>query len=348
MAPLNLAIVGTGIFATDTHLPTIKKLTSLLKPVVAYNRTKSKAEAFAAKAGIPENKVYDSLDQVFSDPEVQFVDALLPVQFNLDAVKLAIKHDKPICFEKPIAANLEQAREIVQLSESSELPIMVLENWSFLKATQILKKDILPQLGDVVAFTYNATGPWNSDNKYLATNWRLKPEHIGGFLSDGGVHQLALLTDVLGQVATIGALTKQIKKESGADDTLFSTIKMKTGVIGTFTYGSAFAATDKSTKFKIYGTKGSVVYDWSPALPKHKITYQLGSSAQDKSEEKVIEIDEVDTFEEEFKNFAEAIEKKNKRLIRVPPTKAFHHLAIVAAALESSEKQGSSVKVESP
>ncbi|KAI5956906.1 hypothetical protein KGF54_000525 [Candida jiufengensis] len=342
---LNLAIVGTGIFATDTHLPTIQKIQNLT-PVATYNRTKSKAEAFAEKAEIPKDKVYDSLDEIFKDPKVDFVDALLPVQFNLDAVKLAIANNRPICFEKPIAANLEQAKEIVELSKKTDLPIAVLENWSFLKAIKILKNDILPQIGDIIGFTYNATGPWNDNNKYLATGWRLKPEHIGGFLSDGGVHQLALLTDVLGDVESISGLTKQVREQSGTDDILFSTMNLKSGVIGTFTYGSAFGATDKSTSFTIFGTNGSVVYDWSPSLNKPTITYQTGTSGQTKSDKQVIEIDEVNTFEEEFKNFAEAVSKKDKSLIVVPPAKAFHHLAIVAAALESSANGGSNVKVE--
>ncbi|RCK57497.1 hypothetical protein Cantr_06757 [Candida viswanathii] len=343
--PIKLAVVGTGIFATDTHLPTIQKISDL-KPYSAYNRTKLKAEDFAKKAEI--GVVYDSLEEAFKDKDVDFVDALLPVQFNVDAVKLAIENNKPICFEKPIAANIPQAKEIVKLSESTDLPIMVLENWTYLKAIDILKNEVLPKIGDVVGFTYNATGPFNDTNKYLATGWRLKPEHIGGFLSDGGVHQLALLTEVLGDVESLSGLTRQLQEQSGTDDVLFSTLKLKSGAIGTFTYGSAFGATDKSTYFKIFGKNGSVTYDWSPALKKPTITYQTGATASKASDKTVIEVDEVDTIEEEFKNFRDAVVKKDKSVVRVPPRTAFHHLAIVAAALESSKNGGSSVKVESP
>lgn len=342
MSPLNVAIVGTGIFATDHHLPTIQKISNIT-PTGAYNRTAAKAEVFAKKAGI--KKVYNSLEEAFEDDDVDFVDALLPVQFNVDAVKLAIKHNKPICFEKPIAANLAQAREIVQLSEKSDLPILVLENWSFRKAIPLIK-EVLPKIGEVVSFTYHATGGWNDDNKYLNTSWRLKPEHVGGYLSDGGVHQLALLTDVLGPVASVSALTKQVRKESGDDDILFSTFRLKSDVIGTFTYGSSFGATDKVTFFTIYGTNGSLVYDFSPALAKPTITYKTGSSSQQSTEDSVIEVDEVDTLEAEFKNFAAAVEAKDKSLVVVPPQNAFHHLAIVAAAVDSSKRDGASVKVE--
>lgn len=344
---LNIAIVGTGIFATDTHLPTIQNI-PYLTPTAAFNRTKSKAEVFAQKAGIAPAKVYDTLEEIFKDDSIDFVDALLPVQSNLDITKLAIQYNKPLAFEKPIAANLSQAREIVQLSKSTDLPIMVLENWSFLSAIKILNEEVLPKIGEVVSFTYNSTGPWNDNNKYLNTSWRQNPEHIGGYLSDGGVHQLALLTDVLGPVESISALTKQLRAESGADDILFSTLKLKSNVIGTFTYGSAYGATDKALSFTIYGTNGSVVYDFSPTLPKPTITYQTGTSLGSASEKTVIEVENVDTFEEEFKNFAAAVVAKDKSLVNVTPEKAFHHLAIVAAALDSSKANGSSVTVATP
>lgn len=343
---IKFAVVGTGIFATDTHLPTIQKIPEL-KAVAAYNRTKSKAEAFAQKYGIAPEKVHDSLESVFQDPEVDFIDALLPVQFNLDAVKLAIQYKKPMAFEKPIAANLSQAKEIVQLSETTDVPLMVLENWTYLTAINIIKDQILPKIGDVIGFTYRATGPFNSTNKYLVTSWRQRPVHVGGYLSDGGVHQIALLTEVLGSVESISALTKQVREESGADDVLFSTMKMASGVIGTFTYGSTFGATDKSSSFTIYGTNGSLVYDWSPSLAKPTITYQTGTVSSEASEKVVIEVDEVDTIEEEFKNFRDVVAAKDKSLVRVTPAKAFHHLAIVEAALQSSKQNGDSVKVES-
>ncbi|CAH6718584.1 uncharacterized protein CLIB1444_01S10000 [[Candida] jaroonii] len=344
---LKLAVVGTGIFATDMHLPTINKISNL-KAVGCYNRTKAKAETFADKAGIAKDKIYDSLEEVFQDESIDFVDTLLPVQYNLDAVKLAVKYNKPMIFEKPIAANLEQAKEIVKISEQSDLPIGVLENWSFLSSIEKIKKDYLPKIGKVVSFTYNSTGPWISDNKYLETTWRQKPQHIGGFLSDGGVHQLALLTGLLGDVESISALTQQLRESSGTDDILFSTMKLKSGAIGTFSYGSAFGAAEKAQSLIIYGLEGSIVYNFSKSLPKPKVTLKTGSANPAEFETTEFELEEVDTMVEEFKNFSDALIKNDKKLVRVPPAVAFHHLAIVAAALESSAKNGDSVKIEQP
>lgn len=343
---LNVGIVGTGLFATDKHLPTIQSIPGLT-PYAAYNRTKSKAETFAEKASIKEENVYDSVEALFQNDKVDFVDALLPVQTNLDIIKTAIKYNKPIAVEKPIAANLDQAREIVKLASKTDLPIGILEQWAFLKAIDTVK-EVIPKLGEIVSFTYRSTGCWNADNKYLKTAWRQKPEHIGGFLSDGGVHQLALLTEVLGEVEYVSGHTKQIREESGTDDVLFSTFKLKSGVIGTFTYGSSFGATDKSTSLTIFGTEGSLVYDFSPDSKKPVVSYQTGANSRLASEKIVIEIDEVDGVKAEFENFVDAVKANDKNVIKVQPAKAFHHLAIVAAALESSKNNGSSVKVEQP
>lgn len=342
--PLNIGIVGTGIFATENHLPNVQSIDSL-KYVAAYNKTTERAEAFAEKANIDKDHVYGSLEELLKDESIDFVDALLPVQFNVDVIKKAVENQKPICIEKPIAANLDQAREIVKISRSTDLPIAVFEQWVFFNSIEKVKS-ILSKIGEVVSFTYRATGAWNANNKYLTTSWRQNPEHIGGFLSDGGVHQLALLTEILGNVDSVSGHTKQVREQSGADDILFSSMKLKSGVIGTFTYGSAFGATDKSTSLIIYGTNGSLVYDFSPSLKKPTITYQTGASSQEASEKIVVEIDEVNALKAEFENFAAAVQAKDKSLVKVPPAKAFHHLAIIAAALESSKNDGSAVKVE--
>lgn len=342
----NVGIVGTGIFATDRHLPVLAQ-NGALQPYAAYNRTKAKAVEFAEKAGIDQQRVFDSLESLLAEPGVDVVDALLPVQTNVDVIRAALKHNKPIAVEKPVAATLAQAREIVRMAQELPLPVAVLEQWAFLTAIGRIRL-LLPQIGAVAGFTYRATGPWNANNKYLATLWRQNPEHIGGFLSDGGVHQLALLTEVLGSVRSVLSLAKQLHAESGAEDVMFATFQMESGAIGTFTYGLAFGATEKLTLFTIYGTRGSIVYDFSPALPKPTISLQTGDSAQSASKVLVEEVEEVDTVAAEFDNFAEAVAKRDKLLVRVPPAKAFHHLAIIAAALDSAKAEGTAVKVEQP
>ncbi|SSD60502.1 uncharacterized protein SCODWIG_02263 [Saccharomycodes ludwigii] len=346
MSVINVGIVGTGIFARDRHLPSYKELSDKFKVVSCYNRTRSKAEEFAKLADIPKNKVFNSIEEIVADPEVELIDALVPVQFNLDVVKTCLKAGKPVSLEKPIAATMQQARALVKLTDDSDVPVSIGENWLHLESIAALKKAV-KEIGPIVSFTYNSTGAFVTKNKYLSTSWRQHPEHIGGFLSDGGVHQLALLTSVLGEIKSVSALTKQVRKESGADDIVFSTVKLKSDVIGTFTYGSAFGQTNKWTVFKIYGLNGSVFLDISDKK-EPKITVFVGGCAEENLKNETITVKEDESFgvNAEFVNFYQAVVAKDKNLILGTPRTCFHHLACVAAFLESSSKNGDHVDVE--
>ncbi|GME71579.1 unnamed protein product [Ambrosiozyma monospora] len=344
---LNVAIVGTGIFATIEHLPTFQK-SKYFTPYSCYNRTKSKAEIFAAKE--PSiSKIYDSLEEVFEDPKVDLVDALLPVQYNIDVVKLAVKHKKNICFEKPIGANLDQAREIVQISKAHpELTIAVAEHCCYYKAIPALKS-VIEQIGNVYSFTYHSTAPFDFSSGYIATGWRQHPQHIGGYLSDGGVHQLALLTGVLGEIKTVSAHTKQIRKESGDVDVLYSLAEMESGVIGTFTYGTAFGNTSTSWYFQIMGDNGSVYVDLTPGHDEKLILKVGGKTADAESFVKEIEIEnEYRSTEREFEVLGESLTSGDKSKIIATPEVAFHHLAIIDASLKSSKAGGQVTVVEKP
>lgn len=342
----NVCTIGTGIFATDAHLPVLKQ-SKWFTPYSCFNRTKKKAEVYAQKANI--TKIYDSMDEAFEDPKVDLYDVLLPVQYNLDAVKLAVKNRKNICLEKPIAANLDQAEEIVKIAEKHpEIEIAISEHWCYFKAINAMK-DAMTKIGKVYSFTYHSTGQFNFGNKYLATTWRRKPQHIGGYLSDGGVHQLALLTETLGEVSEVNARTRQIRELSGADDMMYTLLKMKSGIIGTFTYGSSFGSAKKDCYFDIMGDNGTIHLDFGPGHPE-QITLRVGDlNVNSKSYTKDIVIeDENRTPAREFEVLGESLNESDKSLIVATPRIAFHHLAIIDAALRSSQNDGQTIKVRQP
>ncbi|AMD21078.1 HEL203Cp [Eremothecium sinecaudum] len=345
---LNIGIVGTGIFARDKHLPVLKELSDKFKATAAYNRTKSKAIDFANEAGIAEEKVYSRYEDLINDEDIDCIDMLVPAQYNAELVKMAVDVGKPMIFEKPIAAQLDQAREIVKITDNTSVPIAVAENWLFLKTADAVRSK-LERIGEVAGFTYNSTGPFVTSSKYLSTGWRRNPEHIGGYLSDGGVHQLALLTGVLGEVDSVSALTRQLRQESGDDDIVFSTIKLKSGAIGTYTYGSAFGSTNKWVFMKIYGTNGSITVDLSKR-GNVSLKLTVGDCAEAAAEEEEFTIEEDSSYgvKEEFENFYEAVTKKDKSIIKGTPRTTFHHLAVVSALLNSASQNGSSVEVEMP
>lgn len=343
---LKVGIVGTGIFARDDHLPAYQKNSEHFKVVAAFNRTKAKALAFAEIANIPENKVYGTIEEIMQDTEVDFIDALLPVQYNVDTIKKAIAANKPIILEKPIAATMEQAREVVKLSDSTNLPIGIAENWLHLSVVKEAKKHI-NRIGSIVGFTHTFTGPNSTTGKYKSTGWRQHAEHIGGSLSDGGVHQIALLTDLLGEFDSVSAFTTIADKTGDIADAVFASIKLKSGAVGNYTYGTRFGATKKSIFLKVYGENGSVLLELNNR-DAPTIRVNIGDSKESASEEEVYTVKQDNTYGVggEMLNFYDAVTKKDKALLKATPRVAFHHLACIAAFLKSSDNGGNNIKVE--
>lgn len=346
---LRVGIVGTGIFARDGHLPVYEAHKDKFEVVAVYNRTKAKALEFAQAANVPEDHVYDSLEEMLADPNVDVIDALLPVEMNAEVARKCIAAGKPVLLEKPIAATLEQAREVVKTASQTSLPLAIGENWLYLDCIKVARNN-LDRIGRVAGFTHNSTGPFVSKNKYLATGWRQHPKHIGGFLSDGGVHQLALVMGILGDFKSVNAHTSQVRQESGSTDTVFAITELRCcPVNGTFTYSSAFGQTDKSVYLKIYGTKGSICIDLSDKK-NVVVKIRIGEFAESKHEEEIIKIKEDASFgvEKELLNFHEAVVAKDKSLLISTPEKAFQHLSCVSAFLESSQQNGAQIEVAKP
>lgn len=85
------------------------------------------------------------------------------------------------------------------------------------------------------------------------------PEYQGGFLLDGGIHQIAVLRLLLGtdaQPATLSAYSSLLQKHLPPHDTITSIWQTKDGISGTFaiSFGSTYAARDTT----IIAEKGSV------------------------------------------------------------------------------------------
>ncbi|PRT55448.1 hypothetical protein B9G98_03068 [Wickerhamiella sorbophila] len=334
---MKIGVVGTGIFATDAHVPAFEQAGNI-QVTAAYNRTKSKAEKFVEVASNGQAKVYDSIDEVFSDANIDAVDGLLPVDNNLELVKKAIAAGKPLAFEKPIAHDLDAAKKIVELTNKSDVPIMVLENWCFHERT-LKMKELVKKIGKVELFLYQTTKPFFI-SKYHQTAWRQKPKHIGGFISDGGVHDMAFITEVLGDVAEVNARTSQLREQNGDIDTLNAQLRLESGAFGSFTYAKAFGAADSTLSFQIFGTEGSVVFDGN------SIVLRTGPDGNDMSSETFeLAPESVNGVVSEFKNFTEAVKTNDKSVIVSTPAKSFHHFATIVACTESSKKNGNTVQV---
>ena len=85
------------------------------------NRTHGKAVAFAEKYNI--GKVYDSYDEMFTDPDVDIIYITTPHNTHYGFMKKAILNKKHILVEKSITLNSDELGELIALAEENNVVI---------------------------------------------------------------------------------------------------------------------------------------------------------------------------------------------------------------------------------
>src|SRR5262245_24802886 len=114
---LNLGIIGTGSALRRLHWPVIQKMPDVFRVVALANRTRSKAEAFAADMG--GARIYEDYRALLDDPEVDVVLTAVPIAINARVLIDAIQAGKHVMAEKPIAATVAEAGEVVAAAKQT-------------------------------------------------------------------------------------------------------------------------------------------------------------------------------------------------------------------------------------
>lgn len=257
---LKIGLVGTGIFAREAHLPAWAKLRDRAHIAAVWSRTRANAEALAVSLPAPV-QVADDLTALLNDPTLDAVDIVLPIDVQAAVIEQALAAGKHVVSEKPIARDLAQAHALVSQWQRSDRVWMVAENWryesAFRQAAALIRAGAI---GAPVTVAWTLHMPVDPDNKYYHTPWRRTGQIAGGFLLDGGVHHMAALRMILGEVAAVRAEVRQVSPDLPPADTLAATLHFAGGAIGCYLATYAVGAFWEAP-LQIVGTEGSMRVD---------------------------------------------------------------------------------------
>lgn len=322
MERIRLGIVGCGIAARDLHFPALRELTDKFEITALTSRTKEHAENFAKMVFDTlgyKPKVFDTYDELLSSGEVEAVDLTLPIELNVPFTKKAIEKGIHVICEKPISTDIESGKELVDLSVETDKVIYIAENYR-----HAFKYNKLRGLIDEGAIGRPVFADWHwwvgmdRDNKYVKTTWRQKPKHIGGFLSDGGVHHVAALRVIFGDILWVSGQVKQLTDYLGDVDFISTLFEFENGVIANYT---ACYSIKSDEYFEIVGTEGKI-----------RLTPQ-SIVVSGKRDEKINLIQE-NTFKKEFEDFYQIL-TTGKENILGQPVEALKDLSFFEAAIKS-------------
>lgn len=203
------ATLGCGVIANELAQAMQQNGQNLYS---VANRTHSKAVEFAQKYGI--KKVYDQIEDVFSDPEVDIIYISTPHNTHIKYLRQALKAGKHFLCEKAITLNSAELAEAKQLAQENHVVLAEAMTIYHMPIYQELSQIISSgRLGALKMLQLN----FGSYKDYDMTNRFFNPNLAGGALLDIGVYALSLVRWFMQEKPT--QIMSQVKlAPSGVDE----------------------------------------------------------------------------------------------------------------------------------
>ncbi|MCI1666016.1 MAG: Gfo/Idh/MocA family oxidoreductase [Atopobiaceae bacterium] len=151
------------------------------------NRTHEKAVSFADRYGIP--KVYDRIDDLFADPDIDAVYITTPHNTHITYLRAALSAGKHVMCEKSITLNSAELAEAEALAESNRVVLMdactVLHMPLYKELSRRVAAD---EFGRVNLVQEN----FGSYKAYDMSNRFFNPDLAGGAMLDIGIYSITL------------------------------------------------------------------------------------------------------------------------------------------------------------
>jgi len=309
---LKIGMIGTGAIS-DKHAQAYRNIGFELTVCTDINHEAGRR--FATRYGA---RFVESFEEVCRAPEVDFVDVCTFPDFRLQPLRLCAENGKHIQVQKPIATNLETAREMVETARRAGIQLGVVSQHRFDESSQFVFQAVRNgRLGKLLQA--DCYVKWYRSAAYYSRpikgSWSVEG---GGALINQAIHQLDILRWIAGPVSEVfgfwqlGALHK-IESE----DVVNAVARYASGATGVFQASTAFwPGYTERTEF--HGTKGTAIISgdklttWDVEDDSGDPPPLASNVASGASDPMAISLE---PFERQFRDFGEAIRTGRKPLV---------------------------------
>lgn len=202
MKKVKIGFVGVGAIS-GIYLENITNLFREIEIIGVCDLIRERAEAAVEKCHIP--KLYNDMYELFADPEVDIVLNITRPYEHYDVTMAALHAGKHVYSEKPLAASLEEGREIMALTAEKGLMLGGAPDTFLGSGIQTCRKLIEDgyigtPVGAAGFMICHGHETWHPDPDFYY-------QYGGGPLFDMGPYYLTALVNLLGPVAAVSAMT---------------------------------------------------------------------------------------------------------------------------------------------
>ena len=221
---LNWAVLGTGVIANEMA----QALEGMGKRLYAVgNRTHEKAVAFAQKYGV--EKVYDQIDDMFEDENVDIIYITSPHNTHYPFMKKALEHGKHLLVEKSITLNSRELNEMITLAGKKNLILAeAMTIWHMPLYKELWKIVESGRYGKVQIMTLN----FGSFKEYDMNNRFFNMDLAGGAMLDIGVYALSIIRSFMNEKPE-EIVSQWLPSPTGSDEQATILLKNSSGQMAT-------------------------------------------------------------------------------------------------------------------
>jgi len=241
-------ILSTANIARTRLIPSISSSRNGTVAAIA-SRALERAQACAQEFGIPQ--AYGSYEELLAADDIDAIYLPLPTAMHKEWALKCAEAGKPTLCEKPIAANADEARAMVDAFADRDLLFAEAFMYKYhplnLKAKELVDAGTI---GDVhmVRATFNC----NPDPE---GNFRFRKGMGAGALRDVGSYCISFIRMIVGEEPTVASACATIRPESGADDRMTGALQFPSGVLA---YFGCSLTTFYDCSYEIDGTAGRI------------------------------------------------------------------------------------------
>lgn len=307
-----------------------------------FSRSEQKRSAFQDEFDVP--KAASSLDELLQDEGVEGILITTPNDTHRDLILAGLEAGKAVYTDKPIAHTLEHALEIKAAVDRTGGTFAVGHSARRLAGSRVMKQWLDGgNLGNVSLAEANFSNERGLELTPETWRW-YAAKSPGGTFIQLGVHHADNLQYLLGPVAQVTAHARRLYTESEVPDAVMAILEFEAGPLG---YIGCGWASPGIYQVRLQGTKANLMYDldfthWDESHDADAWSTLVSQSYRDMTR-RTVQLAPTDMFREQLEEFALAI--RGQAEIEVGIDEAIRALAVVRAALESSERGGRAVEI---
>ncbi len=260
---IRLGIIGTGLAVKKLHWPALLKLPDRFIVAAFANRTRATAEEFAALAQLPMDGYTPDYHTLLRGDDVDAVLVCVPIPQLLSIARESLAAGKHVICEKPPGVDLAEARQFLAfVAQYPRQKFMMTENFFYRDDLRLARSFVdkgavgRPQL--LLEKWVDQLVP--TPGEYSSTPWRYKPEYRGGPLQDGGVHSIATIRLLGGDITSLYARTEWANKTMDAPSAMAMTFDLASGATGNCVWGFlGNPVLDETRDTRLYGSEGTLI-----------------------------------------------------------------------------------------